>query len=121
MGMDVNFLLPHSPRGRGVGVGVWAAGRDGEGSGREGRKGALRGPKPERRETGWGKRPPRCALGTGTGGVRLEVGVQTRCCLNGVFVWSGSGRRLRWGEAAPHLAPPLPEGRCVRSSSFVDD
>lgn len=25
------------------------------------------------------------------------------------------------GEAAPHLAPPPPEGRCVRSSSFVDD
>lgn len=73
MGMDVNFLLPHSPRGRGVGVGVWAAGRDREGNGREGRKGALRRPEPERRETGWGKRPPGAPWARARAGSALKL------------------------------------------------
>lgn len=80
------------------GVGCWARkGREWEG----GARGALKEATAEGRETRLGKEAPRCAFGTGTGGVRLEVGVQARCCLNGVFVWSGSGRRPRWGRQRP--------------------
>lgn len=107
MGVDVDFLCLRPLR---KGAGVWSAGPAGEGAGRRGRLGEERGPPtPAPR--------PRPGLA-----VRLEVaGVQGRCCVNGVCVWSGLGRRLEMGEAAPHLAPPLPEGPRVRSSSFVDD
>ena len=109
MGVDVDFLRPRPLK---EGAGVWAAGAAGpagEGAWRRGQAGGGAPPPP----------PPRPRPGLA---VRLEVaGVQGRCCVNGVCVWSGLGRRLEMGEAAPHLAPQLPEGPRVRSSSFVDD
>lgn len=57
MGMDVNFLLPHSPEegGGGRGLGCWARrGRGLEG----GAKGGLKELSQRGGRPGWGKRPP---------------------------------------------------------------